>query len=267
LSGTSDAFVTEFSNTGTVVYSSFYGGALLENSFPASSTPLGSIAVDTNSNAYIVGNTNSNTTLPTAGSPLQNVYNGGLADGFFAKIGPAPADFSVAVSPSSTSVASGQTTSTITVTVSSVNSSFGQAVNLSCGTLPAKAVCTFSSPSVTPGNSGQTSNLTIATNGASSASLQLPGTNRHLQIFAAVFLPIFGITLLGAGTTSRRKRLFGFLVLGLMLASLMILPACGGSSGGGGGGGGGTTPGTYSIAVTGSAGNTSHSATVTLTVN
>ena len=270
LSGPADAFVTEFSNTGSVVYSSFYGGTGTENGFPSSAGALGGIAADANGNAYIVGNTNSTTGLQIVGG-VQTSYAGGLADGFVAKVGAAPADFSVAVSPSSISVTSGQTTTAITVTVSSVNSSFGSAVNLSCGGLPSKGVCHFSAASVTPGTTAQTSSLTIATNGASSASLQRPTTNHGTRIFVAAFLPIFGIALLGASTSSRRKGLFGFLLVGVMLAGLMILPACGGSSSGGGGGGGGggsgTPPGTYSITVTGTAGSVTHSAPVTLTVH
>jgi hypothetical protein len=270
LSGTADAFVTEFSNTGSVVYSSFYGGTGVENFFPGTSTALGGIAADANGNAYFAGNTNTTTAppFPIVGG-VQPLYGGPLADGFIAKVGPAPADFSVAVSPSSTSVSSGSTSSAITVTVSSVNSSFGQAVNLSCGGLPAKAVCHFSAASVTPGTSPQTSNLTIATNGASSASLELPGTKQHMRIFAAMFFPIFGVTLFGAGGTYRIKKTFGLLLLALTLVGLIILPACGGSSSnnGGGGGGGGTTPGTYNITVTGTAGGTTHSAPLILTVN
>lgn len=235
LSGTADAFVAEFSSTGSVVYSSFYGGTGTENGFPSSTGALGGIAVDTHSNAYFVGNTNSTTGLTIVGG-VQASYGGGLADGFVAKVGAAPADFSVAVSPSSVSTTSGQTSPAITVTVSSVNSSYGQAVSLSCGGLPSKAVCHFTNASVTPGSSAATSTLTIATNGASSAKMESQSGNRRKQIVAALFLPIFGVTLLGAATSRRKKRLYGLLVLGLLLAGLILLPACGGSSYGGGGG-------------------------------
>jgi len=270
LNGTSDAFITEFSNTGFVVYSGFLGGSGVENSIAGDNTngPVGSVTVDSSSNAYLGGATSSTQQFPVT-SPLAccAAYAGGLADGFIAKMGAAPADFSVAVSPASASASSGQSTAAITVTVSSVNSSYGQAVSLSCSNLPAKAVCHFSPASVTPGSSAQTSSLTIATNGASSASLMMPGNNRGSKVFAAMFLPVIGMALLGAGMNPRRRRLFGFLLLGLMLATLMILPACGGGNGGGGGGGGGTTPGTYHITVSGAGGGVNHSAPVTLTVN
>ena len=88
-------------------------------------------------------------------------------------------------------------------------------------------------------------------------------------MFYAIFLPIGGIALLGVGKSSHRKRLFGFVLLGVMLTGLLMLPACGGSSNNGGGGGGSknTPPGTYHFTVSGQSGNLTHSAPVTLTVN
>ncbi len=237
MSGTSDAFITEFSNTGFVVYSSFLGGTGTENSSLGGSNsngPTGAVAVDASSNAYLGGATASTTGFPvTLPLPCCGADAGGLSDGFVAKVGAAPADFSVAVSPTNASATSGQSTSAITVTVSSVNSIYGQAVSLSCGGLPAKAVCHFSPSSVTPGASAQTSSLTIATNGASSASLMQNGNSK---VFMAMFLPILGMTLLGVGISPRRRKVLGFLLLGLVLSGVMILPACGGSNGGGGGG-------------------------------
>ena len=271
LSGTSDAFVTEFSNTGFVVYSSFLGGTGTENDALLGSDaqgPIGAIAVDSTSNAYLAGATASSTGagFPISAGAAQLLYGGGV-DGFVAKVGAAPADFSVAVSPTSVSTTSGQTTSAVTVTVSSVNSSYGQAVTLSCGSLPSKAVCHFSPASVTPGASAVTSSLTIATNGASSSSMLAPSTNRGMGMLYAMFLPIGGIALLGVRNNSRRKRLFGFLLLGVILMGLLVLPACGGGGGGGGGGGNNTPPGSYNITVSGQGGGATHSAPLALTVN
>jgi hypothetical protein len=269
LSGTSDALVTEFSNTGFVVYSSFLGGSGTENQELVASNitgPFGAIAVDSSSNAYLAGITASTTGFPiTSSGVAQPNYGGGATDGFVAKVGAAPADFSVAVSPTTASTTSGQPTSAVTVTVSSVNSSYGQAVALSCGSLPSKAVCHFTSASVTPGSSAATSSLTIATNGASSSSKLTPDTNRGLTMFYAMFLPV-GIALLGVGNRSRSKRLFGFLLPGVILMGLLMLPACGSGSGGGGGGNN-TAPGVYRITVSGQGGGATHSAPLTLTVH
>jgi hypothetical protein len=90
-----------------------------------------------------------------------------------------------------------------------------------------------------------------------------------------MFLPVGGMALLGLGfgsAGSRRKKLFGCLLLGLLLSGLILMPACGGSSGGGGGGHGspGTPAGTYTITVSGTASGATQTGTspsLTLIVN
>jgi hypothetical protein len=91
-------------------------------------------------------------------------------------------------------------------------------------------------------------------------------------IFYATLLPIAGITLLGAGIGSRRRKMFGLFMLVMVMATLIAMPACGGSSNNGGGGGGGNTgtpAGSYTITVTGTSGSTSTTGTpaLTFTVN
>jgi hypothetical protein len=201
--------VTELSNTGFLVYSSYLGGTLNENSVSGNTslTPLGGIAVDSTSNAYLAGDTSTPTGggFPAATS-FQTTYGGGLADAFVAKVGPAPADFSVAVSPTSISTTSGQTTPAITATVSSVNAAYGSAVTLSCGGKPSKAGCSFSATSVTPGATPVTSNLTISTNGTTGNGMLTPPMNRRSTIFYAMLLPPGGLDLLGVGFVSHKGR-------------------------------------------------------------
>jgi hypothetical protein len=92
-------------------------------------------------------------------------------------------------------------------------------------------------------------------------------------MFYAMLLPVSGLALFGIGSgAARRKKLFGLILLGLMLSGLLLMPACGGGSSGGGGGGGsgGTTAGSYAITVTGTATGAAQngaSPALTLTVN
>jgi hypothetical protein len=240
LSGTTDAFVTELSNTGFVVYSSYLGGTGNENSLGGLTTQpaIGGVAVDATSNAYLAGDTASTTGFPVSSSPLQSAYGGGLADAFVAKVAAAPADFSVAISPTSISTPSGQTTAAITVTVSSVNAAFGKPVALSCSGKPSQAACNFSTTSVTPGSSPGTATLTISTNGSAGNGMLTPPATRRRTLFYALFLPLLlpltGLTL--CQDSRKKRRVVGFLLIGLIMAALFLLPACGGSSSGGGGG-------------------------------
>ncbi len=91
----------------------------------------------------------------------------------------------------------------------------------------------------------------------------------------ALLLPVAGMSLMGirfGSSGSRRNKLFAILMIGMIMATLMLMPACGGSSSGGGGGGGtpGTPAGPYTITVTGTSSGATQTGTspaLTLTVN
>jgi hypothetical protein len=112
--------------------------------------------------------------------------------------------------------------------------------------------------------------VTINTTAVSAAGLTQPGHNAG-PLFA-LWSPIPGIALLGAGLASdrkRRKRVLQLLAGCVVLIGLAALVGCGGGSSTTttGGGNPGTPAGTYTITVNGTAaGVTTQSATITLTV-
>ena len=123
------------------------------------------------------------------------------------------------------------------------------------------AACLLVEPDLGGGGFGNV-HLDGQTTAPTTASLA-PGTSS----FYAMWLPIGGLALLGTGLTSRRRKLLGWVLLGLMLTGLIFMAACGGTSSGGGGGHPGTPAGTYTVTVTGTAGSLVHTAPVTVVVH
>ena len=135
----------------------------------------------------------------------------------------------------------------------------------------AQATCLFSmNPVVVAAANPVMPTLTFTTQGPSGAMI------RHPSIFYALWLPVPGLVLIGLGlgsTGSRRKKFLGFVLLWIVLAGLVVLPACSTGNGGGGGGGNpGTPAGTYTLTIAGKDANgltQSNTAptTVSITVN
>jgi len=181
---------------------------------------------------------------------------------------------SFAITGTSISAARGATTgntSTITITPTY---GFTGTVNLSCAISPTAAsdpaTCSFSPVSVAiTDTNAKTSTLTVSTTAASSSALvhpKLPGEPWYAVGGAALAcLLLFGIP-------ARRRRwqtMLGVLALLVVLSGGIFACGGGGNSGGGGGGGGGntgTTPGAYTITVTGTSGKLSATGTINLTV-
>jgi hypothetical protein len=272
--GLADAFVTEISSSGSLVFSTYLGGALNENTNASNSlNPVGAVAVDSaGANIYVAGNTASSP-FPTVAGSFQTTLGGGT-DAFLAKYSTSSSSASFSVSNGALSNTSGHAgvSATATITVGSTGG-FNAPVALTCAVSPVVTkgpTCNFSNPSVTPpANSTTTSTLNVATTVAS-AMLARPANGGRAGVVYALLLPVFGLTLLGASVQpsgTRRRKFVGLLVIGMVLMCLLLLPACGGGSSGGGGGG--TPPGTYTITVTGTNGGTVVTGTpaLTLTIN
>ncbi len=268
--GASDAFVTEINPAGAgLIFSTYLGGSNEDDS-----GSLGGIAVDSaGANIYVTGNTDS-TNFPTQ-SPFPysggNAFGGGVTDAFVVKYttGAAAPTFSLSAAPTSLGTISpgGQATSTVTVTGTG---GFTGTVTLSCSASPAISEAPTCSGTATPGIPGT---LTVNTTGPT-VMLRHPSNGPSSGMLYALLLPVAGISLAGIGFSGpgRRKKLFGILLIGMIMATLLLMPACAGGSGGGGGGGGGrgTPANTYTITVTGTASGALQTGTqpsLTLVVN
>ena len=256
LGGGSDAFVTELNSTGSqLIFSTYLGGSGNEDD-----AGFGAIATN-GGNIYVTGDTDS-TNFPTQ-SPYQGASGGG-ADAFVVTYSQSSsASFTLSATALSPATVSPGGSATSTVTVTPANG-FSGSVTLTCTISP--VVTSGPTCGAASASTGTPGTLTVSTT-AATALLRRPRNRPLSGLFYAMFLPIGGLALLGFGSSElRRKKLFGFLLLGLLL----LMPACGGSSGGGGGGNGGTPSGTYTITVNGTASGGSQTGappSLTLTVN
>ena len=112
-------------------------------------------------------------TCPVGSSTISvSASNNGLSFSDAADLQIVVTDFAVDVSPSSVSLAAGQT-STHVVTVTPQGGAYNTEVTLACasGNLPPQTTCSFDPPSVVPGSAGARSTLRISTVASAPATL------------------------------------------------------------------------------------------------
>jgi hypothetical protein len=204
-----DAFVSEINPAGsTLLFSTYLGGSLNDDTTAAGVGAIGAIAVDgPGASIYVTGNTNS-TDFPTV-APFQ-ASNDGLIDAFVAKY--AQAAFSIAATPLNPATVSPAGSATSTVTVISLNSFAGN-VNMSCTIVsrPSNATsppsCQFATSPLT-GGSGVTS-LTVSTTSTTTVgayTIKVTGTGpsqfQSTNLSLAVAVPDFSIAATTPATVS-----------------------------------------------------------------
>jgi YVTN family beta-propeller protein len=172
------------------------------------------------------------------------------------------ADFALSSAPTGATVAAGGSTAfTVTVTP---QGSFTTAITFSCSGLPSMAVCGFNPTSLTPNASNLDTTLTITTAAQSSRGELLPAQPSGRLYVMGLVLPAMLLGTVGLAAPKRRK-LLSFALVCVLVGGCPLQTACGGGNSGGGGSTG-TPSGTYTITVTGTAGSTVHSTTVTITI-
>lgn len=164
-------------------------------------------------------------------------------------------DFTLSVLPEELTILPGGAGS-LTVTITPQGGTYGAPITFAVSGLPAGATATFTPPSVTPGSTTATVNVTIQIPAltAGKNSQWRPGTAAGMVL--GLLIPFLGIwRIRRTGASLRGLALIAFLALGVAAG----LAGCSG-------GFFTQAPSTSTVTFTGTSGTTSHSATMQLTV-
>ncbi len=192
-------------------------------------------------------------------------------------------DFSVSAAPSTATVTAGAP-ATYTATVTPIPT-FNANVSLSCSSgLPSGTTCQFSTNPVMPTTSPVQTGLVINTTARPTTTALLrpesilpPNTPWNGPLYGT-WLPVSVLALLGSGISgrssfsrsgqrgSKKQKLLGGMLFGVLLALTLWLPACGSSTKTTTTASRGTPAGTYTVTVSATSGTASRTTTVTLVV-
>jgi uncharacterized repeat protein (TIGR03803 family) len=187
----------------------------------------------------------------------------GIDWGTVFKLSPPLPGFTLSASPTTMMIAVGQS-GTVTFTVTPTGG-FTGAISLSCAISPTAsndpATCSVPASLTISGPATQTTTLTVNTTGPNAAIYPV-----RRPFWTSVDGAVLACILL-IGIPAKRRRWSSGLGMLVLLSVIGSSLACGGGgNAGGGGGGGGTTPGTYTVTITGTSGTLTQTGTVPLTV-
>ena len=174
-------------------------------------------------------------------------------------------DFYLSVSPTSATVNAGQSV-TFTVAIRP-DGGFNQPISLTCSGAPKDSTCVLTPSTVTPnGSSVPTVSVSIAT--TARTFLSPPTNSLPLDIIRRIVVAVLSCAML-LGLAAKRSRVRR---IALGFGAMLLITLASGCAGmttkvSPPGSSSGTSPGNYSLAVTGTSGSISHSAPIALRVN